>query len=92
MDWKQLARLVLVGGNFESYAILLVRVLLGLFFAISGGYKLFVSSRTEVMFKTLVEAKVPFPRLTTYFVSSVELIGGIFWLWASSPRWLAPPC
>jgi putative oxidoreductase len=76
MDWKPLVRLVLLGGNLEAYAILLVRILLGLFFAISGGYKLFVGSRTELMYQTLVVAKVPFPRLTTYFVSSVEFVGG----------------
>lgn len=77
MDWKQLFRFLLLGGNLEAYAILLVRILLGLFFAISGGYKLFVGSRTESMYQTLLAAKIPFPRLTTYFVSSVELVGGI---------------
>lgn len=77
MDWKPLVRFVLLGGSLEPYAILLVRILLGLFFAISGGYKLFVGSRTESMYQTLVQAKVPLPRLMTYFVSSVELIGGI---------------
>lgn len=77
MDWKPLVRFVLLGGNLEPYAILLVRILLGLFFAISGAYKLFVSSRTESMCRTLVEAKVPFPRLMTYFVSSVEFVGGM---------------
>jgi putative oxidoreductase len=76
MDWKQLLRFVLVGGTLEPYAILLVRILLGLFFAISGGYKLLVSSRMETMYQTLVEAGVPFPRFTTYFVSSVEVVGG----------------
>ncbi len=78
MDWKPLLRFVLLGGDLEPYAILLVRILLGLFFAISGGYKLFVRGRTESMCRTLVEAKVPYPRLMTYFVSSVELVGGIF--------------
>jgi putative oxidoreductase len=28
------------------------------------------------MYETLVETKVPFPRLMTYFVSGVELVGG----------------
>ena len=28
------------------------------------------------MYKTLVEAKVPFPHLMTYFVSGVEFVGG----------------
>jgi putative oxidoreductase len=77
MDWKPLLRFVLLGGDFESYAILLVRIVLGLFFAISGGYKLFVGSRTETMYQTLIAAKVPFPRLMTYFVSSLELLAGI---------------
>jgi putative oxidoreductase len=60
----------------EQYAILLVRISLGLFFAISGGNKLFVADRRQTMYETLVEAKVPFPRLTTYFVSGVEFVGG----------------
>jgi putative oxidoreductase len=77
MDWKPLLRYLLMGGTLEPYAILLVRILLGLFFAISGGYKLFIGSRTESMYQTLVQAKVPYPRLTTYFVSSVEFAGGI---------------
>jgi hypothetical protein len=36
MDWKQLVQFALLGsGNLEQYAVLLVRVSLGLFFAIS---------------------------------------------------------
>jgi putative oxidoreductase len=77
MDWKRLIHFALLGSSdFEQYAILLVRVLLGLFFAISGANKLFVAGRTQTMYETLVEAKVPFPRLMTYFVSAVEFIGG----------------
>jgi putative oxidoreductase len=77
MEWERMARFVLLGsGNREQYAILLVRVLLGLFFAISGANKLFVTSRTRAMYETLVEAKVPFPRPMTYFVSAVEFVGG----------------
>jgi putative oxidoreductase len=77
MEWERLARFVLLGsGDLEQYAILLVRVSLGLFFAISGANKLFVASRTQAMYETLVEAKVPFPRVTTWFVSLVEFAGG----------------
>ncbi len=77
MEWKRLIQFVLLGdANLQSWAILLARVALGVFFAISGGGKLFVAERTEAMYKTLVEAKVPLPRLMTYFVSSVEFIGG----------------
>jgi putative oxidoreductase len=60
----------------ETYAILLVRFSLGLFFAISGTNKLFVAGSRQTMYETLVAAKVPFPHLMTYFVSVVELVGG----------------
>ena len=63
-------------GDLEQYAILLVRVSLGLFFAISGANKLFVAGSSQTMYETLVEAKVPFPHLMTYFVSGVEFVGG----------------
>src|SRR5271167_268519 len=77
MDWKRLVQFALLGSSdLEQYAILLVRVSLGLFFAISGAKKLFVAGGTERMYETLVEAKVPFPRLMTYFVSGVEFVGG----------------
>jgi putative oxidoreductase len=77
MDWKRLVQLALLGSSdFEQYAILLVRVLLGLFFAFSGARKLFVAAGTQTMYETLIEAKVPFPRLMTYFVSGVEFVGG----------------
>src|ERR1700751_3195716 len=75
-DWKRLVQLLLGSSDLEPYAILLVRVSLGLFFAISGANKLFVAGSTQTMYETLVEAKVPFPRLTTYFVSGVEFVGG----------------
>ena len=77
MDWESLIRFVLLGNaNLESWAILLVRVALGLFFAISGANKLFVPSRTKAMYETLVAAKVPFPGPMTYFVSGIEFVGG----------------
>ena len=78
MDWKRLVQFALPGGSsdLEQYAILLVRVSIGLFFAISGANKLFVAGSTQTMYETLVEAKVPFPRLMTYFVSGVEFVGG----------------
>ncbi len=77
MEWKRLVEFALLGSSdFGQHAILLVRVSLGLFFAISGANKLFVAGRTQTMYETLVEAKVPFPHLMTYFVSGVELVGG----------------
>ena len=77
MDWERLVRFVLLGStHLESYAILLVRVSLGLFFAISGAKKLLVAGSRQTMYETLVNAKVPFPRPMTYFVSGVEFVGG----------------
>jgi putative oxidoreductase len=77
MDWKRLVQFVLLGsGDLEQYAILLARVLLGLFFAISGANKLFVAGGTKPVYETLVRAKVPFPHLMAYFVSGVEFVGG----------------
>ena len=77
MPWERLVRFLLLGnGDLEQYAILLVRVLLGLFFAISGANKLLVPKNTQAMYQTLVTADVPFPRMMTYFVSGVEFVGG----------------
>jgi putative oxidoreductase len=62
--------------SWEQFPILLARVSLGMFFAISGGNKLFVASRTHRMYETLAGAGIPFPHFMTYFVSSVEFISG----------------
>jgi putative oxidoreductase len=77
MHWKALVQFALMGnGNLEQYAILLVRVSVGLFFAISGANKLFVAGGTKPVYDTLVNARVPFPRQTAYFVSGVEFVCG----------------
>src|SRR5271154_5855048 len=77
MDWKRLVQFALSGSNdLEQYAILLVRVSLGLFFAISGAGKLFVAGGTKPVYDTLVKAKVPFPRQTAYFVAGGEFVFG----------------
>ena len=77
MDSKRLVEFALLGSSgLEQYGIVLVRVSIGLFFAISGANKLFVSGGTKPVYDTLVKAKVPFPQLTTYFVSGVEFVGG----------------
>ena len=77
MDWKRLVQFALMGSSdLEQYAILLVRVSIGLFFAISGANKLFVAGGTKPVYETLVKAKVPFPRQTAYFVAGVEFVCG----------------
>ena len=77
MDWKWLVQFALQGNSdLEQYAILLVRVSIGLFFAISGANKLFVVGRRQAMYETLVKATVPFPRLMTYFAKDCRLSTG----------------
>jgi putative oxidoreductase len=79
MDWERWIRFGTLGSSdLQQYAILLVRVSLGLFFAISGGNKLFVASRRQAMYETLVQANVPFSHPMTYLVSVVEFLGGCF--------------
>jgi putative oxidoreductase len=77
MDWQRLVQFALQGSSdLEQYAILLVRVLIGLFFGISGANKLFVAGGRKAIYETLVKAKVPFPRQTAYFVAGVEFVCG----------------
>ena len=77
MDWNRLVQFALLGSSgLEQYAILLVRVSIGLFFAISGANKLFVAGGTKPVYDTLVKAKIPFPRQTAYFVAGVEFVCG----------------
>jgi len=74
---ERLVQFTLSGSSdLEPYAILLVRVSVGLFFAISGANKLFVAGGTKPVYETLVKAKVPFPQPMAYFVSGVEFVGG----------------
>jgi putative oxidoreductase len=77
MDLKRLVQFALQGSSYsEQYAILLVRVSVGLFFAISGANKLFGASGPKAMYETLLAAKIPFPHQMAYFVSGVELVAG----------------
>src|SRR3974390_1671001 len=77
MDWKRLVDFALLGSSdLEQYAILLVRVSIGLFFAISGANKLFAAGGVKPVYDTLVQAKIPFPHFMAYFVSGVEFVCG----------------
>ena len=77
MVWKRLVQFALQGSSdSEQYAILLIRVSIGLFFAVSGANKLFVGGGTKPIYDTLVKAKTPFPRQQAYFVAGVEFVCG----------------
>jgi putative oxidoreductase len=73
----ELIRSFLLGSRSrEQVSILLARTSLGAFFAISGGNKLFVASRTRQMYETLAGTGIPLPHFMTYFVSGIEFIAG----------------
>src|SRR5215470_3783052 len=77
MKLGELIRSFLLGSRpREQFSILLARISLGVFFAISGGNKLFVASRTRQMYETLAGAGIPAPHFMTYFVSLIEFIAG----------------
>jgi putative oxidoreductase len=52
------------------------RVLIGIFFSISGGTKLFVKPQFAVLEKTMIEIHAPFPHATALFVATVEFACG----------------
>ena len=60
----------------ERYPITAVRVLVGVFFCVSGGTKLFVPSRFSLMQQTMISSHIPFSHATAIFVSSVEFACG----------------
>ena len=77
MKADALMRFILTGNrSLKEFAVLLARVSLGIFFAISGGNKLFVASQNKLMYETIAGAGIPFPHVMTYFVSSVEFVCG----------------
>jgi putative oxidoreductase len=52
------------------------RILVGIFFCISGGTKLFVRAELGVVEQTMVESHIPFPHASALFVSIVEFACG----------------
>jgi len=52
------------------------RVLIGIFFCISGGTKLFVKAQFGVLKQTMVHSHVPFPYASALFVAMVEFACG----------------
>src|SRR5580658_9100370 len=60
----------------EWVPVTTARVLIGIFFCISGGTKLFVPAQFAVMEQTLVQSHIPFPRANAFFVATVEFACG----------------
>ena len=60
----------------EWMPVTAARVLIGIFFCISGGTKLFVPAQFGVLEQTLVRSHIPFPHANALFVSTVEFACG----------------
>ena len=60
----------------EWMPVTAARVLIGVFFCISGGTKLFVPAQFGVLEKTIVQSHIPFPHATALFVAVVEFACG----------------
>jgi putative oxidoreductase len=71
-------RLFLVELHASQWAgILLARLVVGSLFFLFGRGKLFVNERREQMRQTLREARIPFPELNAFLVSTVEFVFGL---------------
>lgn len=74
---RNLTRMTLQGERrWEWFPILLARVSLGLFFAISGWNKLFVPSHWNGLLGAMITTGLPFPKFLSLFLASVEFYGG----------------
>ena len=60
----------------EWMPVTAARVLIGIFFSISGGTKLFVPAQFGVLVQTMVQSHIPFPRANAVFVATVEFACG----------------
>ncbi len=60
----------------EWVPVTAARVLIGIFFCISGGTKLFVQAQFLVLEQTMVQIHIPFPHATALFVATVEFACG----------------
>ena len=60
----------------EWMPVTAVRVLIGVFFCISGGTKLFVPAQFHEMQQTMMQSHIPFPHASALFVSLIEFACG----------------
>src|SRR5215831_5930591 len=60
----------------EWMPITAARILIGIFFCISGGTKLLVPAQFSNMESTLAQSHIPFPHASAFFVSLVEFACG----------------
>ena len=74
---RYIARITLMGEpRWEWFPVLLARVSMGLFFAISGWNKLFTVAHWKGLLAGMVATGLPFPKFLSLFLASVEFYGG----------------
>ena len=74
--WRAIERALAALRAAEWVPITAVRVLIGIFFCISGGTKLLVPAQFSMMEHTLAQSLIPFPHANAIFVSLVEFVSG----------------
>jgi putative oxidoreductase len=60
----------------EWMPITATRILIGIFFCISGGTKLFAPTQFVVLQQTMLQSHIPFPHASALFVATVEFACG----------------
>ncbi|MGH1538449.1 MAG: DoxX family protein [Gammaproteobacteria bacterium] len=76
--FNNLIKIVLTGEKrWEWLPILVARVSLGLFFAVSGYNKLFVPEKHAGLIELMIEIGMPFPEFMALFLACVEFFGGL---------------
>src|SRR5215471_9087642 len=60
----------------EWMPVTAVRILIGIFFCISGGTKLLVPAQFTLLERTLAQSHIPFPHFNAVFVALVEFACG----------------
>ncbi len=74
--WHSIENLLSTLRAAEWMPTTAVRVLIGIFFCVSGGTKLFVPAKFSTMETTLRESHIPFPHPNAIFVSLLEFASG----------------
>jgi putative oxidoreductase len=74
--WQAIENFLSMLRAAEWMPITTARVLIGIFFCVSGGTKLFVPAKFSAMEHTLAQSHIPFPHANATFVSLVEFASG----------------
>jgi putative oxidoreductase len=74
--WQAIENCLATLRAAEWMPVIASRVLIGIFFCVSGGTKLFVPAKFRVMEQTLEQSHIPFAHANAIFVSLVEFACG----------------